>query len=31
VERRGRLIGDVDSINRRPVGCWEEARTHDEA
>jgi len=31
VERRGRLIGDVDSINRRPVGCWEEARKHDEA
>jgi len=31
VERRGRLIGDVDSINRRPVECWEEARKHDEA
>jgi hypothetical protein len=31
VERRSRLIGDVDSINRRPAGCWEEARTHDKA
>jgi hypothetical protein len=31
VERRGRLIGDVESINQRPLGCWEEARTHDRA
>jgi hypothetical protein len=30
VERRGRLIGDVDSINQHPSGVWEEAKTHDE-
>jgi len=29
VERRGRLIGDVESINQ--PGGWEEARKHDKA